>query len=98
MVLIFFFCVFGVAVVFEIGCLIDSSSVWPSKHEIVIWDAVGFNEHEPPGGPKYFANTFGANNTQQQGSQMIVKAVVVESDITSMQNKMKSNSIVKDIF
>ena len=41
--------------------LIDSSSVWPSKHEIVIWDAVGFNEHEPPGGPKYFANTFGAN-------------------------------------
>lgn len=41
--------------------LIDSSSVWPSKHEIIIWDAVGFNEHEPPGGPKYFANTFGAN-------------------------------------
>lgn len=41
--------------------LIDSSSVWPTKHEIIIWDAVAFNEHEPPGGPKYFANTFGAN-------------------------------------
>jgi len=34
------------------------------------------------------ANTFGANGQQQQGGQMIVKAVVVESDITSMQNKM----------
>ena len=32
-------------------------------------------------------NTFGANG-QQQGGQMVVKAVVVESDITSMQNKM----------
>lgn len=39
----------------------DSSSVWPSKHEIIVWDAIGFNEHEPPGGPKYFATTFGAN-------------------------------------
>ncbi len=39
----------------------DSTSVWPSKHEIVVWDAVGFNEHEPPTGPKYFANTFGIN-------------------------------------
>lgn len=39
----------------------DSSSLWPSKHEILVWDAVGFNEHEPPTGPKYFANTFGAN-------------------------------------
>jgi len=34
------------------------------------------------------ANTFGANGQQQQGGQMIVKAVVVESDITSVQNKM----------
>jgi actin-related protein len=33
------------------------------------------------------ANTFGANG-QQQGGQMVVKAVVVESDVTSMQNKM----------
>ncbi|MDF2447911.1 MAG: hypothetical protein K0R26_415 [Bacteroidota bacterium] len=41
--------------------LIDSSHTWPSRHEVLIWDAVGFNEHEPPGGPKYFANTFGAN-------------------------------------
>lgn len=41
--------------------LLDSSSVWKSKHEILIWDAAGFNEHEPPGGPKYFSNTFGAN-------------------------------------
>lgn len=36
-------------------------STWPSKHEILVWDAVGVNEHEPPGGPKYFANTFGLN-------------------------------------
>ena len=41
--------------------LVDSTSVWPSKHEIIVWDAVGFNEHEPPSGPKYFANTFGVN-------------------------------------
>jgi len=34
------------------------------------------------------ANTFGANGQQQQGGQMVVKAVVVESDVTSMQNKM----------
>jgi len=34
------------------------------------------------------ANTFGENQQQQQGGQMIVKAVVVESDITSMQTKM----------
>jgi hypothetical protein len=34
------------------------------------------------------ANTFGANGQQNQGGQMIVKAVVVESDITSVQNKM----------
>jgi len=33
-------------------------------------------------------NTFGANGQQQQGGQMVVKAVVVESDITSVQNKM----------
>lgn len=33
------------------------------------------------------ANTFGANG-QQQGGQMVVKAVVVESDVTSVQNKM----------
>jgi hypothetical protein len=40
----------------------DSSySTWPSKHEILVWDAIGFNEHEPPGGPKYFANTFSIN-------------------------------------
>lgn len=39
----------------------DSASVWPTKHEIVVWDAVGFNEHEPPTGPKYFANTLGIN-------------------------------------
>ena len=26
----------------------DSMSLWGSKHEIVIWDAVGFNENEPP--------------------------------------------------
>ncbi len=41
--------------------LTDSVSVWPSKHELLIWDAVGFNEHEPPNGPRYFANTFGLN-------------------------------------
>ena len=34
------------------------------------------------------ANTFGANNQQNQGGQMTVKAVVVESDVTSMQNKI----------
>jgi hypothetical protein len=34
------------------------------------------------------ANTFGANGQQQQGGQMVVKAVVVESDVTSVQNKM----------
>lgn len=33
------------------------------------------------------ANTFGANG-QQQGGQTTVKAVVVESDVTSMQSKM----------
>lgn len=44
-----------------VSTLLDSGSVWPSKHEIIIWDAVGFNEHEPPGGPKYFCNTFGVN-------------------------------------
>ena len=33
------------------------------------------------------ANTFGANG-QQQGGQMVVKAIVVESDVTSVQNKM----------
>jgi hypothetical protein len=39
----------------------DSGSLWGSKHELVIWDAVGFNENEPPNGQKYFANTFGIN-------------------------------------
>lgn len=40
----------------------DSSySTWPSKHELLVWDAIGWNEHEPPGGPKYFANTFAVN-------------------------------------
>ena len=34
------------------------------------------------------ANTFGANGQQQQGGQMVVKAIVVESDVTSVQNKM----------
>jgi ABC-type phosphate transport system substrate-binding protein len=34
------------------------------------------------------ANTFGANGQQQQGGQMVIKAVVVESDVTSVQNKM----------
>jgi hypothetical protein len=33
-------------------------------------------------------NTFGANGQQQQGGQMVVKAIVVESDVTSVQNKM----------
>lgn len=41
--------------------LTDSSSLWKTKHEILIWDAIGFNEHEPPNGPKYFANTLGVN-------------------------------------
>lgn len=44
-----------------ISTIQDSASVWPSKHEVIVWDAVGFNEHEPPGGPKYFCNTFGVN-------------------------------------
>lgn len=39
----------------------DSASVWPSKHELLVWNACGFNEHEPPTGPKYFANSFGVN-------------------------------------
>lgn len=39
----------------------DSASVWPSKHELLVWNAVGFNERDPPGSPKYFANTFGVN-------------------------------------
>lgn len=39
----------------------DSTPTWKSKHEILIWDAAGFNEHEPPNGPVYFSNTFGAN-------------------------------------
>jgi hypothetical protein len=35
------------------------------------------------------ANTFGANGQQSnQGGEMVVKAVVVESDVTSMQKKM----------
>ncbi|MFO0321124.1 MAG: acyloxyacyl hydrolase [Bacteroidota bacterium] len=44
-----------------ISPLQDSAGLWESKHELLIWDAVGFNEHEPPNGPKYFANTFGIN-------------------------------------
>lgn len=39
----------------------DSSPTWKSKHEILIWDAAGFNEHEPATGTKYFSNTFGVN-------------------------------------
>lgn len=39
----------------------DSSATWKSKHEILIWDGAGFNEHEPATGTKYFANTFGVN-------------------------------------
>ena len=39
----------------------DSASIWKSKHEILFWDAAGFNEHEPANGTKYFANTFGVN-------------------------------------
>lgn len=39
----------------------DSSATWKSKHEILIWDAAGFNEHEPATGTKYFSNTFGVN-------------------------------------
>ena len=34
------------------------------------------------------ANTFGATAQQQQNQPMVIKAVVVESDITSMQNKV----------
>lgn len=34
------------------------------------------------------ANTFGATQQQQQNQPMVIKAVVVESDITSMQNKV----------
>jgi len=41
--------------------LTDSASVWPSRHEVLVWYAAGFNEHEPPGGPKYFTNTLGLN-------------------------------------
>jgi hypothetical protein len=39
----------------------DSSATWKSKHEILIWDGAGFNEHEPATGTKYFSNTFGVN-------------------------------------
>ncbi|MBS1637967.1 MAG: acyloxyacyl hydrolase [Bacteroidetes bacterium] len=39
----------------------DSASVWPSKHEILVWAAGGFNETGFPGGPKYAAYTFGIN-------------------------------------
>lgn len=39
----------------------DSSATWKSKHEILIWDAIGFNEHMPANGPIYLANTFGVN-------------------------------------
>ena len=41
--------------------LTDTNSVWPSKHEMLIWNVHGFNEHEPPGGPKYFSTTLGIN-------------------------------------
>jgi hypothetical protein len=41
--------------------VIDSEKVWKSKHEILVWDAVGINEHNPPNGPKYIANTLGIN-------------------------------------
>jgi len=34
------------------------------------------------------ANTFGASQPNQTNQQMVIKAVVVESDITTMQNKM----------
>ncbi len=56
----------------------DSSNLWGSKHEILIWDAIGFNEHEPPNGPKYFSNTFGLNyyynkkNTHKYGAGLDV--------------------------
>lgn len=39
----------------------DSSSFWPTKHEILVWGALGFNEMEPPGGKKYMAYTLGVN-------------------------------------
>jgi hypothetical protein len=39
----------------------DSSPTWKSKHEILVWDGAGFNEHEPATGSKYFSNTFGVN-------------------------------------
>lgn len=39
----------------------DTTDLWGTKHELLIWDAVGFNEHEPPNGQKYIANTFGVN-------------------------------------
>ena len=41
--------------------LLDSSNTWKSKHELLVWDAAGFNEHEPANGPKYFSNTLGVN-------------------------------------
>ncbi len=41
--------------------LSDSSSVWPSKHEILVWGATGFNETGNPGGPKYMAYALGVN-------------------------------------
>jgi hypothetical protein len=37
---------------------IDSSSCAKSKHEIYALAAVGFNEVEPPGGPKFIAQTY----------------------------------------
>ena len=36
----------------------DSSSCRPSKHELYALAAVGFNEVEPPGGPKFLAQTY----------------------------------------
>ncbi len=56
----------------------DSVSVWPSKHELLIWDAAGYNEQGLPNGPKYFTNTFGANyyynvrNTHKWGAGLDV--------------------------
>ncbi len=37
--------------------LVDSSSKAPSRHELYVMGAIGFNEIEPPGGSKYTAQT-----------------------------------------
>jgi hypothetical protein len=46
----------------------DSCSIWSSKHELLVWDAIGLNESEPPGGPKYFANDIAINYYYNRGN------------------------------